>query len=112
MAIPSNYIKFLELKKKSTFLSSLKLSPLSIEILETITLAESKAAPLTVGDLLAMELLGSSSTLHRQINLLLHQDFIALEYKSGNRRTKYLRTTKSTQEYFSHVLKLMTKASA
>jgi DNA-binding MarR family transcriptional regulator len=111
MSNSSTYLRFLHLAQAiSTELPNAEVDSTAIRLLEAIAVSELNKAPLTVTDAMALNSIASPATLHRKINNLIELDLIAQVFDGGNRRTKYLVTTKHAAGYFNKLGQAMSQA--
>jgi hypothetical protein len=102
------YLKFLELiDSLSGTEFDLKLHFKTIKLLEAITLHAMIDQTLTVSDALALRNLASPATIHRRIDYLIDVKLIRYEYRSSNKKAKFLVPTKQTLAYFRKINELM-----
>ena len=101
------YINFLNLIKS---ISNNDIDKLDVEtrvFLDEIATRHHNCIDFTVGEAISLSQLGSTATLHRRISNLLNLNLISLEYKGTNRRTKYIKLTLRSVQYYEDLAKLL-----
>lgn len=96
---PKDYLKFVA--KRQLVDSSLGVCPLALLLLEVVAIKESEGQRMTVTDAMHLYDLASPATMHRKINDLVELGYVSLQYRSGNRRTKYLSLTEHSMNHFT-----------
>jgi DNA-binding MarR family transcriptional regulator len=74
----------------------------AMRVLEVIATHEC-SEPITVMQIMQMTKLGSPATNHRRLDALRELGLIEARHAPGNRRTKYLHTTRAAKLYFAAV---------
>jgi hypothetical protein len=107
----SSYLNFVQIVKTLTASTdSNEMDPQAKMLLDEIALQHLNEQPLTVGDLMKLNHIASPATIHRKLDLLLNQQWVALTFAGENRRTKYIVPTKKAQAYFVKLSKALDKA--
>jgi DNA-binding MarR family transcriptional regulator len=66
------------------------IDPTALRLLEVITQSHAAGNPLKVTDAMALGEIASPATMHRKIEALKTQGYIATEFQGDNRRAQYL----------------------
>ena len=87
----SAYMRFLTLLAKIEQGSDIHtLDEVSKRLLDTIAMRHAAGSSLTVTEAMALNTLSSPATIHRKLDQLSSMGFIEVEFREGNRRSKYL----------------------
>ena len=90
----SAYLRFLQLVSAVTAMPGVEHFDANEKALfNTLSLAWSQGAPLSVRGAINQASLGSPATLHKRLKRLIAKDLIIAELADQDRRTKYLRPT-------------------
>lgn len=103
------YLRFLNLSHAAS--SNLtNVDSLALRLLESIAVAHSNGAALTVTDAMSLNAIASPATIHRKLNDLLKAGLVNQVHVNENRRTKYLYTTSKANAYFANMGSAMVSA--
>lgn len=90
----SAYLRFLQLVSAVEAMPGLEDFDANEKALfDTLSLAWSKGAPLTVRGAINQENLGSPATLHKRLKRLIAKELICAKFDGNDQRTKYLHLT-------------------
>jgi DNA-binding transcriptional ArsR family regulator len=104
-----SYLKVLrEVSQKEAFVN---IDPGAKLLLDEIALQETIGKPLSISSLMSYDTIASQATIHRKLTKLIGDGLVKAEYQDGNHRTKYLKTTKTTDKYYSILSKAIEKAA-
>jgi hypothetical protein len=107
---PSSYMRFLALCQALDQGYNPNLDLVALRLLEDVALAEFRDQPLTVSQAMGLKQIASPATIHRKLQELLKSGLVELRYTESNRRSKYIRSTKSGTAYFSKRSNLLMQA--
>lgn len=79
-------------------------------LLELIALRQASGNAITVSEAMESAWIASPATIHRKLDALRESGLIASVFQGANRRTKYLVSTKATDEYFHKLGHLLYQA--
>jgi hypothetical protein len=101
------------LKRSQSFKTTVnghELTPSDACLLEEVVLRDFENRPLTVSEALTLKHLGSSATLHKRLKRLREWDFLDVQKKASDHRTKYLIATPLTIAHFERMGEAVQKA--
>lgn len=81
-------------------------------LFDSLILAWSQGAPLTVRGAINQANLGSPATLHKRVQRLIAKNLIVAEFEDQDRRTKYLRPSEKGLVYIEWLSSQMTTVQA
>ncbi len=102
------YINFLNLVKALE--PSVEIDQIDVTsklILDEIAIGVAKEKPMTVSEVMGLKGLGSPSTLHRKLTILLDAKLVQALFLANNRRTKYMTLTKEGEMHFNRLSQAM-----
>lgn len=109
----SAYLRFLQLVSAVEAMPGLEDFDANEKALfDTLSLAWSKGAPLTVRGAINQENLGSPATLHKRLKRLIAKELIVAGFEDQDRRTKYLRPSEKGLAYIEWLSSQMTTVQA
>lgn len=87
-----------------------KIDEESKRLLDVISLRHNTGSTLTVTDAMGLNAIASPATMHRKLDQLLLAGLISLEFREGNRRTKYLVPTQLSEAHYEKLGQALTTA--
>jgi DNA-binding MarR family transcriptional regulator len=108
--VKTNYLYFYRAARleKDNFLNGL--DEIAQTVLHEIALHYFNNKPMSVSDVMAMNLTVSPYTIHRKLKKLIEANLIEMSFIGSNRRSKYPTLTKSAIRYFDILSNLMIEA--
>lgn len=104
------YLRFASLVNAMNRDAGIDLDSIAMRLLEAITEAYSRGAPLKVTDVLEMDL-ASAATLHKKIEVLKAKGYLQVEHPEDSKRTKLLAPTQQALSHFDALGTALLKAT-
>lgn len=102
------YLQFLAHLDTLTIKEKIRnIDPVSIRLLEEITVKHYENSSMTVGQSMALKQIASPATIHRKIEKLKSLGYIELECMNNDNRTKYVIPTSITHAYYEKLSNVM-----
>lgn len=109
----STFLRFLHLREVLTGHDIDKdIDLISQRLLEVVAMKHSINESFTVTDAMKLSDLASPATIHRKLDGLISNGYVTLEFKGGNRRSKFIIPTAKTDRYFGDLGKIIAQSLA
>ncbi len=109
MSNRSLYLRFMGLANAVQKGAGADIDPIALKLLEAITDGYEQGKLLRVSDVLELNELASYATLHKKLEQLKRNNWVAVKCMVGDHRSRYLTPTKVTLKYFDNLGKALIK---